>query len=61
MPEKFLSILICSIKNKQLYHNSLGLNENINDDVESRQFYCDVIIDRWEKLTGNIAERVTND
>ena len=27
-----------------------GLQDNINDDVESREFYCEVIIDEANKM-----------
>ncbi len=33
-----------------------GLNENINDDVESRQFYCDVIIDEAKKMNNMVKK-----
>ena len=34
-----------------------GLNENINDDLESRQFYCDVIVDEAKKM-NNIVMKI---
>ena len=33
-----------------------GLNENINDDVESRQFYCDVIVDEAKKMNNMVKK-----
>ena len=33
-----------------------GLQENINDDVESREFYCDVIIDEANKMNRMVKK-----
>lgn len=33
-----------------------GLSENINDDVESREFYCDVIIDEAGKMNQMVKK-----
>ncbi len=36
-----------------------GLQDNINDDVESRNFYCDVIIDEANKM-NNMVKKLLN-
>lgn len=36
-----------------------GLQENINDDVESREFYCDVIIDEARKMNKMVQKLLT--
>lgn len=36
-----------------------GLNDNINDDAESRQFYCDVIIDEAKKMNTMVKKLLT--
>lgn len=36
-----------------------GLQEGINDDVESREFYCDVIIDEANKMNRMVKELLT--
>jgi len=36
-----------------------GLKEGINDDLESRQFYCDVIIDEAAKMNDMVKKLLT--
>ena len=36
-----------------------GLHDNINDDSESREFYCDVIIDEANKMNKMVKEFVS--
>ncbi|MBQ6024227.1 MAG: HAMP domain-containing protein [Lachnospiraceae bacterium] len=36
-----------------------GLAENINDDEESRQFYCDVIVDEAQKMNNMVKKLLT--
>lgn len=36
-----------------------GLNENISDDPESREFYCDVIIDEAGKMNNMVKKLLT--
>ena len=36
-----------------------GLSEGINDDAESRQFYCDVIIDEAAKMNNMVKKLLT--
>ena len=36
-----------------------GLREGINDDVESREFYCDVIIDEASKMNTMVKKLLT--
>ena len=36
-----------------------GLQDNINDDEESRQFYCDVIIDEAGKMNQMVKKLLT--
>lgn len=36
-----------------------GLREGINDDVESREFYCDVIIDEAAKMNAMVRQLLT--
>ena len=36
-----------------------GLQENINDDQESREFYCDVIIDEANKMNKMVKKLLT--
>lgn len=36
-----------------------GLHDNINDDVESREFYCDVIIDEANKMNKMVKKLLT--
>jgi len=36
-----------------------GLKEGINDDAESREFYCDVIIDEAEKMNTMVKNLLT--
>lgn len=36
-----------------------GLNENVTDDLESRQFYCDVIIDEANKMNNMVKKLLT--
>ena len=33
-----------------------GLAENVNDDEESRQFYCDVIVDEALKMNNMVKK-----
>ena len=36
-----------------------GLSDNINDDEESRQFYCDVIVDEARKMNNMVKKLLT--
>ena len=36
-----------------------GLADNINDDEESRQFYCDVIVDEAQKMNNMVKKLLT--
>ena len=36
-----------------------GLSDNINDDEESRQFYCDVIVDEAQKMNNMVKKLLT--
>jgi two-component system sensor histidine kinase VanS len=36
-----------------------GLVDNVNEDEESRQFYCDVIIDEAKKMNGMVQKLMT--
>ena len=36
-----------------------GLQEEINDDPESRQFYCDVIVDEAAKMNNMVKKLLT--
>ncbi|MDE7297308.1 MAG: HAMP domain-containing histidine kinase [Lachnospiraceae bacterium] len=36
-----------------------GLQDNINDDAESREFYCDVIIDEAQKMNKMVKKLLT--
>ncbi len=36
-----------------------GLKEGVNDDVESREFYCDVIIDEASKMNSMVKKLLT--
>ena len=36
-----------------------GLQDNINDDVESREFYCEVIIDEANKMNKMVKKLLT--
>ena len=36
-----------------------GLAENVNDDEESRQFYCDVIVDEAQKMNNMVKKLLT--
>ena len=36
-----------------------GLQDNINDDEESRRFYCDVIIDEAGKMNQMVKKLLT--
>ncbi len=33
-----------------------GLQENINDDAESREFYCEVIVDEADKMNKMVKK-----
>ena len=45
--------------NKQQYESIHGLNENISDDPESREFYCEVIMDEASKMNKLVKNLLT--